>query len=197
MLRLSAVKAPHSSLNVPGLYRNFASRSFVSRVNMRVRFPLCGSFVFCCAFSPFVRLVFLSLSCERCAFSFRFRNSLVRVRALRFISYRAVPKITLVYVRCCVRSFVLVCLGVTVRFGVSSFVCFHFVSSFTRGSFRYRPLSLYRSVVVLLRSFGLCCSSIPRHSSRLFRGFRRRFRIVFLLLFLCRVPYGRAFCKSS
>ena len=45
------------------------------------------------------------------------------------ISYRAVRKIALVYVRCCVRSFVLVCPCVMVRSVVSSFV-FFFVSAF-------------------------------------------------------------------
>ena len=55
-----------------------------------------------------------------------------------FISYRPVQKKTLVYVCCCVLSFVLGFPCVTARFGLSAFVCFHFVSSFTCGTFHYR-----------------------------------------------------------
>ena len=48
--------------------------------------------------------------------------------------------ITLVYVRRCVRSFAFFCSCVAARSVVSSFVCFHFVSAFACGTFRYRSI---------------------------------------------------------
>ena len=115
-----------------------------------------------------------------CVFLRFFIRCFVFERCVR-ISYRAVRKITLVYARCCVRSFVLVCPCVTARSGVSSFVCFHFMSVFTCGTF------LYRCIVSSWSSF---VRSVPRHSSRLFCVFRYRFRIVVLSVLRCRVLYG-------
>ena len=82
--------------------------------------------------------------CVRCLFVFVFRWFMFD-RCVR-VSYRAVRKITLVYVRCCVISHWRYgsIRSIVVRlFSVRVGVCLWDV-----------PLSLYRSVVILLRSFG-------------------------------------------
>ena len=113
------------------------------------------------------------------------RNSLVRVRALR--SY-IVPSRAEDNTRLCAlfRSFFLVRLplrcgslhGIVVRlFSLRAAVCVWNV-----------PSSLYRSAVVLLRSFGLRCSTVPRHSSCSLRVFRYLFRVFASLVLRVRVP---------
>ena len=150
------------SVRVVWLFR-FVVRWFVFFVSLSVSspflafvvsssFPLLGSFVFGCAVSSFVRyracFGVSSLSFGRCPLPLRFRISLVRVRASR--------------------SFVRVSLPLRYRsFRLSSLRVVVYVWNV--------PLSLYRFVVVLHRSFGLCSSLVPRYSTRLFRVFRYSF----------------------
>ena len=84
------------------------------------------------AFSRF----FVTARAVRVAPSFVVIRWLLFERCAR-ISYRAVRKIKIVYVICCVHSFVLVCSFVTARSAVSSFVVFLRVSVCVR-TFRYR-----------------------------------------------------------
>ena len=135
------------------------------------------AFVVGCAVSPFVR--YYACSCVS-SLAVVFRGS-----HLYIVTSRAEDN--LVHVRCCVTFFRV---SLPLRCGSFRGIVVRLLSSRVGVCVRNVPLLLYRSVLVLLRSFGCVDTLVPRYAARLFRVSLIGFRIVFLSGRRCRVPYG-------